>query len=35
MLLDLPRSNSYSYSIVRYGDLILFGQATQSAGADY
>lgn len=34
-VLDLPRSNSYSYSIVRYGDLILFGLATQSAGAGY
>jgi hypothetical protein len=34
-LLDLPRSNSYSYSILRYGDLILFGLATQSAGAGY
>jgi hypothetical protein len=33
--LDLPRSNSYSYSIIRYGDLILFGLATQSAGAGY
>jgi hypothetical protein len=33
--LDLPRSNSYSYSILRYGDLILFGLATQSAGAGY
>jgi hypothetical protein len=34
-LLDLPRSNSYSHSILRYGDLILFGLATQSAGAGY
>jgi hypothetical protein len=34
-LLDLPRSNSYSYSIIRHGDLILFGLATQSAGAGY
>jgi hypothetical protein len=33
--LNLPRSNSYSYSILRYGDLILFGLATQSAGAGY
>jgi hypothetical protein len=33
--LDLPRSNSYSYSILRYGDLILFGLATKSAGAGY
>jgi hypothetical protein len=32
MPLDLPRFNSYSYSIHRYGDLILFGLATQSAG---
>ncbi|MDR1023905.1 MAG: hypothetical protein LBL94_11660, partial [Prevotellaceae bacterium] len=34
-LLDQPRSNSYSYSILRYGDLILFGLATGSAGAGY
>jgi hypothetical protein len=34
-LLDLPRSNSYSYSIVRLGDRILLGLATQSAGAGY
>jgi hypothetical protein len=33
--LNLPRSNSYSYSILRYGDLILFGLATQSNGAGY
>jgi hypothetical protein len=34
-LLNLPRSNSYSYSIIRLGDQILFGLATQSAGAGY
>jgi hypothetical protein len=34
-LLNLPRSNSYSYSIVRIADRILFGLATQAAGSGY
>ena len=33
--LDLPRSNSYSYCILRYDDLILFGLATASSGAGF
>jgi hypothetical protein len=34
-LMDLPRSNSYSYCILRYDDLILFGLATASSGAGF
>jgi hypothetical protein len=33
--LDLPRSNAYSYSIVKMGDLILFGLTTTSNGSGF
>ncbi|MDR0698587.1 MAG: DUF4374 domain-containing protein [Tannerella sp.] len=34
-VLDLPRSNAYSYSIVKWGDLILFGLTTTSNGSGF
>lgn len=34
-LLSLPRSNSLSYSIIKYNDLILFGLTTESNGSGF
>jgi hypothetical protein len=33
--LDLPRSNAYSYSIVKMGDLMLFGLTTAANGSGF
>jgi hypothetical protein len=34
-VLNLPRSNAYSYSIVKMGDLVLFGLTTASSGSGF
>jgi hypothetical protein len=34
-VLDLPRSNSYSYSVIKMGDLMLFGLTSESNGSGF